>query len=554
MGAEDQDALAFDGVDDHVAVPMTPRYEFDDPFTWEVVSQFNPSEAAIQTMLGLERTNNGELKISRWDDASPESDVFASSRTDDYGESTGRNILYSNAEYVDTGWHAYALVRDVALGEYRLYVDRVLADICSFNDVDVINGDLVPLAIGAQFHNDYVDQCFTGEIAEVRISDVALAVDELLEAIVSEAVVASFTQDVDAGPAPLTVHFSSTSTGTITGYAWDFGDGTTSDEADPTHTFVAEGIYTVTLTVTNSGGSDTATETIYVLGPAPQIIAIRDVPDDQGRWVYVDFARSMHDTDGLALSEMYTVQREDDSQWVSASSVGAYGELIYTAVVPTQGDGDLWLTSFRVIAHMDEGNWASATVEGSSEDNITPTPPEDIYWVSYIHLAWSAVAAPDLVGYRIYGSNNPTFADDAEFLFDAPYPEYEFTPPHEWAYYFVTAVDDAGLESDPSEPRIPLSAEDGIPNAFTLANYPNPFNPQTTIVCTLPQAGAVRLRVYDVAGRLVRALVDEDRPQGRFEVNWDGRNDRGQAVASGAYIYRLESAKQVLTRRMLLVR
>jgi photosystem II stability/assembly factor-like uncharacterized protein len=77
----------------------------------------------------------------------------------------------------------------------------------------------------------------------------------------------------------------------------------------------------------------------------------------------------------------------------------------------------------------------------------------------------------------------------------------------------------------------------------TLAqNAPNPFRTSTAIGFTLARAGRVRLDVYDVAGRRVRQLVRGERPAGRHDVPWDGRDDAGRSVRAGSYRYRLELA------------
>jgi len=85
-------------------------------------------------------------------------------------------------------------------------------------------------------------------------------------------------------------------------------------------------------------------------------------------------------------------------------------------------------------------------------------------------------------------------------------------------------------------------------------NAPNPFNPRTTIHFDLPAAGAVRLSVFDVAGRLVRTLVDDSMPQGSHEAVWDGTDSSGRAVGSGSYLARLECGGRVETVRMVVVR
>ena len=91
---------------------------------------------------------------------------------------------------------------------------------------------------------------------------------------------------------------------------------------------------------------------------------------------------------------------------------------------------------------------------------------------------------------------------------------------------------------------------DDVPGRFALAaNYPNPFNPQTTIPFTLHAAGAVRLAVFDVLGREVAVLVDEARPAGAYRVTWQA-ND----LPSGLYLYRLTMGGESVTRRMTLLK
>ncbi|HSG27180.1 MAG TPA: FlgD immunoglobulin-like domain containing protein, partial [Candidatus Krumholzibacterium sp.] len=84
--------------------------------------------------------------------------------------------------------------------------------------------------------------------------------------------------------------------------------------------------------------------------------------------------------------------------------------------------------------------------------------------------------------------------------------------------------------------------------------YPNPFNPCTRISFDLGAPCQVDLRIFDVAGRLVRTLVDEHRRGGRFEEIWDGRDDRGGKVASGVYFYRLRAAEFIESKKMVLLR
>ncbi len=85
-------------------------------------------------------------------------------------------------------------------------------------------------------------------------------------------------------------------------------------------------------------------------------------------------------------------------------------------------------------------------------------------------------------------------------------------------------------------------------------NYPNPFNPTTTITYELPRTCEVNVTIYNTLGQKIRTLVRKQQTAGRYEVMWDGRDESGQEVASGVYIYQLRAGEFVQTRKMILMR
>ena len=98
-----------------------------------------------------------------------------------------------------------------------------------------------------------------------------------------------------------------------------------------------------------------------------------------------------------------------------------------------------------------------------------------------------------------------------------------------------------------------LEAE--LPTEFGLSqNYPNPFNPTTTIAYQLPQASAVKISIFNTSGQMVRELVDTFQPAGSYRVQWDARDQSGQRVASGIYLYRLRADGFTTMRRMVLLK
>ena len=85
-------------------------------------------------------------------------------------------------------------------------------------------------------------------------------------------------------------------------------------------------------------------------------------------------------------------------------------------------------------------------------------------------------------------------------------------------------------------------------------NFPNPFNPATTIQYALPQAADVELIVYNAVGQVVRTLVAEYQSAGRYAVEWDATNDSGYRLSSGMYFYHLQADEFREVKKMLLLR
>ena len=102
----------------------------------------------------------------------------------------------------------------------------------------------------------------------------------------------------------------------------------------------------------------------------------------------------------------------------------------------------------------------------------------------------------------------------------------------------------------------PVEDENGVPAAAAriAAIYPNPFNPATTVELTLAADGPVQVVVYDLQGRVARTLLDESRPAGPVTVRWNGLDEQGRPVGSGAYFCRMTSREGRDTRKMILLK
>ncbi len=92
-----------------------------------------------------------------------------------------------------------------------------------------------------------------------------------------------------------------------------------------------------------------------------------------------------------------------------------------------------------------------------------------------------------------------------------------------------------------------------IPIRF-LKNYPNPFNPETTITFELGQESRTLIEIYNVKGQRVRKLLDDTLRQGSHAIIWDGRNDRNDPVSSGVYFYRVSVNDSELFSRMIMLK
>jgi hypothetical protein len=95
-----------------------------------------------------------------------------------------------------------------------------------------------------------------------------------------------------------------------------------------------------------------------------------------------------------------------------------------------------------------------------------------------------------------------------------------------------------------------------VPVADALdQNFPNPFNPATTVAFDLAKPAMVRIGIYDVSGRLVKTLIDRSMEAGSHEVGWNGMNNAGTGVPSGMYFYRMTTSDGfTATRKMILLR
>lgn len=178
------------------------------------------------------------------------------------------------------------------------------------------------------------------------------------------------------------------------------------------------------------------------------------------------------------------------------------------------------------------------------------------------YLNWDANEEADIKGYNLYkevsiyiGPPRPLYDTQTfmNFTTNTSYTDnyFSISSGNDIVKYWVKAVDITNQKSGPSNNvqttgqswiQWKQVAEASIPKDYSLSpNYPNPFNPTTTIRYDLPEATYVSLVIYDILGRKVRTLRDSREVAGFKSVVWDGKDDAGNSVSTGIYIYLLKA-------------
>jgi hypothetical protein len=103
--------------------------------------------------------------------------------------------------------------------------------------------------------------------------------------------------------------------------------------------------------------------------------------------------------------------------------------------------------------------------------------------------------------------------------------------------------------------ELSTETDDRIPLEFSLnQNFPNPFNPNTTISFDLANDSHVLINIYDMTGKIIRTLVDHNMKSGQKMIDWNGKDDDGKSVSGGLYLYNLNTDNYSQTRKMVLIK
>ncbi len=293
---------------------------------------------------------------------------------------------------------------------------------------------------------------------------------------------------------------------------------------------------------------------VWMRMPEDRVPELRDRPSTQH--LAAEVGMSMESVQGLVRSGWALVGETPACYW---------DEYAYHA--PTYGDSTeagVPLTEYMVVAHASDQwtFWESVPRAGYSVDNIAPGAPLGLTAEPIgtgVALAWSPSNEhdEDLSVYRVYRSDISGFTLDGATLVGAAADTFltDADPGIGTWYYVVVAQDIHDNEGEPSNEATARVDDPSIPMVYALrGNYPNPFNPVTTIEFDLPEPADMTLEVFDVTGRLVRTLVEGHETAGRKQALWDGRDEHGSRVASGVYYCRMAAAGYEKTIKMTLLK
>jgi hypothetical protein len=347
--------------------------------------------------------------------------------------------------------------------------------------------------------------------------------------------------------------------------------------------------------------------------PEPTLFAAKDVPNDQGGRVRLEWYASSRDQLNQGVISKYTIWRGiDQSMYANALAAGVpeakatdpatnfsgrmvrhdrpqgldyFWELIgtqnaayryaYSFTAATTFDSTATNSAthrFQILAHGFNGglpsdliNWPSNILSGRSVDNIAPPPP--LFLAAQrvgndVNLKWNGVHVADLDKYTVYRATSTGVtpvasdflaSDKDTLLIDSS------APTSVALYYIVTATDthdNQGAKSNEASVAATTNAGNLPPVTVltVLQNHPNPFTSETQLQIGLPAKSDVRVEIYDVAGKRVRSILVPARVKGWNTLRLAARDDHGAVLPSGVYFFRVHAGAETVTRKMVVTR
>ena len=410
--------------------------------------------------------------------------------------------------------------------------------------------------------------------------------------------VANFVGSPTTGSSPLTVQFSDLSTGTITSRLWDFGDGQSSTEKNPSHTFQTEGSYTVRLVVTGPGGTRTKVRTDYIIvsNTAPNMIQNPEFNQEMANWyTYVDprdaqYYLSIDRTSILSgvNSLKVDVRKSGTVDWYitvhtmnMAIQKNEYYKIQFKAKLigakskryrmSFQQSGDPWTTYGELTSSLNDSteNYGPFYIKANTTDSYARFNfffGDEAMSNFFIYLDQVSVSRCEYIEPEAkftvtpvsgnaplevsFNNESTGLINSRQWIFGDGGKSYERNPTHiyeeDGTYDVTLLIWDANgkraqlkMEGCVTVGTTAVENENNgylVDNYSLMQNYPNPFNPVTSISFTLPSSEHVTLTVFNAIGEVMDVLVNGNMSAGEHRVQWDA----SQMVA-GVYFYHIQA-------------
>lgn len=260
-------------------------------------------------------------------------------------------------------------------------------------------------------------------------------------------------------------------------------------------------------------------------------------------------------SNGLTMTNTFVIRFQQYDNYAIATDGQAFDDI---SVTGTTGGGTPPITAES------EDNGTSATADGpvgtgtAVSGDVSTTTDNDYYYFDVttagnINITMNIATSADL-DFFLYNSGLTevgrayTTANPEVLNYNAATGRYYLrVNGYQGATASYTVTVNGGLAQIVRN----AGARGPIPKVLELdQNFPNPFNPVTTIRFGLPQETRVSLKIYNLLGQEVRTLISGLKEAGYHEIQWDGRNAVGAGVASGIYVYRIQAGKEIVTRRL----
>ncbi|MCK4641080.1 MAG: T9SS type A sorting domain-containing protein, partial [Candidatus Marinimicrobia bacterium] len=493
---------------------------------------------------------------------------------DDGGSSAGQTyLLLSSVDIAGTAaaisddtWHHVAGTFDGS--NVKIYVDGVLKD-TEERTANIVS-TTADLNIG--IFRDGVNKEFKGKIDEVRIWNDARTETEIRTNMCktlagNETGLVAYYKMTDGSGTSLTDNSTNSNTGTLTNMDdsdWvtsgaALGDASTYDYSTPTSVNLASG-YGDDVTVGTIVGSPNGVQ-IYRVDSAPNVTTPPGGLDQLSQSHYFGVFVVGGTSPTYTLTYNYDghpgISNENNLELASRSNNAAASWTDLNVTPDTEAN-----TLTKTL------QTGTEYILGSTGDNSLPVELASFTATAgngKVKLHWITESEIENLGFNMYCSAN----SNVKFLIinDELIPGVgSSSQRHEYEYvdkgltngvtyrYKLEDVDYSGN----TELHGPVSAtpiESAFPAEFRLyPNYPNPFNPVTTISYDLPDDGFVELSVYNMRGEKVTTLMQGNQEAGSYRMNWDGTSQSGDMVASGIYFLRIASGSYSRTSKMIFIR